>query len=74
MLVRGNDIVYANESLSKLLELHEYVYEDDHFKTSLQSYLKDTVVTKLDREMLKQISIWDFLDSNMNGGAFELNY
>ena len=53
MLVRGNDIVYANESLSKLLELHEYVYEDDHYKTELQGYLKDTVVTKLDREMLK---------------------
>jgi len=35
MLVRGNDIVYANESLSKLLELHEYVHEDDHFKADL---------------------------------------
>lgn len=28
-LIRGGEIVYANESLSKLLELHEYVHEDD---------------------------------------------
>ena len=74
MLVRGSDIVYANESLSKLLELHEYVYEDDYTKSELSHYLQDTKVTKLDREIMKQISIWDFLDSNMNGGAFELNY
>jgi hypothetical protein len=74
MLVRGNDIVYANESLSKLLELHEYVYEDDHYKHELQEYLRDTMVTKLDREFVKKISIWDFLDSNMHGGAYELNY
>ena len=53
MLVQGNDIVYANESISKLLELHEYVYEDDHFKTDLQKYLRETTVTKLDREIMK---------------------
>ena len=53
MLVRGNDIVYANESLSKLLELHEYVHEDDHFKAELMGYLKETMVTKLDREIMK---------------------
>jgi hypothetical protein len=28
-LIRDGEIVYANESLSKLLELHEYVIEDD---------------------------------------------
>lgn len=53
MLVRGTDIVYANESLSKLLELHEYVYEDDYTKNELFEYLKETMVTKLDREIMK---------------------
>lgn len=74
MLVRGDEIVYSNESMSKLLELHEYVYEDDFLKHELQALLKETHVTKLDREIMKQISIWEFLESNMNGGAFELNY
>ena len=51
MLVRGNEIVYANESLGKLLELHEYVYEDDHSKMDLRDYLQETKLTKLDREI-----------------------
>ena len=53
MLVRGNEIVYANESIGKLLELHEYVYEDDHYKAELKDLLKETKVTKLDREIMK---------------------
>ena len=36
--------------------------------------MKETKVTKLDREIMKQITIWDFIEGNMNGGAFELHY
>lgn len=73
-LIRGGEIVYANESLSKLLELHEYVYEDDYTKADLREYMRSTMLTKLDREIMKKISVWDFLEGNINGGAFELDY
>lgn len=73
-LIRGGEIVYANESLSKLLELHEYVHEDDTSKADLKDYMRETMLTKLDREIVKKISVWDFLEGNINGGAFELDY
>jgi hypothetical protein len=60
--------------LSKLLELHEYVHEDDPQKTELKEYLKSTRLTKLDREIIKKTTVWDFLSSNANGGAYELEY
>lgn len=73
-LIRGGEIVYANESLSKLLELHEYVHEDDPQRVELKGFLKETRLTKLDREIMKKSTVWDFLESNANGGAYELEY
>lgn len=57
-----------------MLELHEYVTEDDPTKTELRNLLQCTMLTKLDKEIMKQSSVWDFIESNQNGAAFELDY
>lgn len=62
-LIKDGQILYANESLSKLLELHEYVHEDDNSKTILKGLLKSTRLTKLDREIMKKQTVWDFVES-----------
>ncbi len=63
-LIKGGEIVYANESLINMLELHEYVTEDDPSKTELRNLLQCTMLTKLDKEIMKQSSVWDFIESN----------
>lgn len=73
-LIRGGDIVYANDSLTAMLELHEYAPEDDPSRSTLRTLLRNTKITKLDREIMKNCSVWDFLESNSNGAAFELAY
>jgi PAS domain-containing protein len=52
-LIRGGEIIYANESLTNMLELHEYVHEDDPTRSELRSILKNTKLTKLDLEIMK---------------------
>jgi hypothetical protein len=73
-LIKGGEIVYANESLTKMLELHDYVHEDDPLRNDLRSYLRNTKLTKLDKEIMKKISVWDFIEGNSSGAAFELDY
>lgn len=57
-----------------MLELHEYVHEDDPSRSDLRTLLRNTKLTKLDKEIMKKISVWDFLEGNSNGAAFELDY
>lgn len=57
-----------------MLELHEYVHEDDPTRSELRSILKNTRLTKLDLEIMKKTSVWDFIESNSTGAAFELNF
>lgn len=73
-LIKNGRILYANQSLGQMLELHEYVHEDDENKAVLKNYLKSTKLIKLDREIMKKQSVWDFLESKSNGGAFELHF
>ena len=73
-LIKGGEIIYANESLTNMLELHEYVHEDDPTRSELRSILKNTKLTKLDLEIMKKTSVWDFIESNSSGAAYELNF
>jgi hypothetical protein len=57
-----------------MLELHEYVHEDDPTRSELRSILKNTKLTKLDLEIMKKTSVWDFIESNSTGAAYELNF
>lgn len=57
-----------------MLELHEYVHEDDPTRSELRSILKNTKLTKLDLEIMKKTSVWDFIESNSSGAAYELNF
>jgi hypothetical protein len=40
----------------------------------LRNYLKQTKLTKLDREIVKKSTVWDFVEGSNNGGAYELEY
>lgn len=73
-LIRGGDIVYANDSLTTMLELNDYAPEDDPTRGTLRTLLRNTKITKLDREIMKKQTVWDFLESNSNGAAYELAY
>jgi hypothetical protein len=57
-----------------MLELHDYVHEDDPTRSELRSILKNTKLTKLDLEIMKKTSVWDFIESNSTGAAYELNF
>lgn len=48
MLVRGSDVVYANHSISKLLEIKNYSLDGDPFFETLRKSLRETKVQKLD--------------------------
>ena len=56
-----------------MLELQNYDIEDDYSKNVLKDHLINTKLTKLDKEILKKISVWDFIEGKTKGGAYELD-
>ena len=57
-----------------MLELQNYDIEDDYSKNVLKDHLINTKLTKLDNEILKKISVWDFIEGKTKGGAYELDF
>lgn len=71
-MIKGGDILYSNHSLIKMLEIKNYNQESDQFFDNLRKQLRAIKVSKLGKDLSKEISVWDFLESKETGAVFQI--
>ena len=76
-LIRNNTILYANNSLKHILEVHDFAGKDDTKNEKLKKALMDTNIipylskAEEDRK-IAVTNVWQFLVKNEKGATFEL--
>lgn len=70
-LIRRNQVMYANRSLSSMFEFDDYASNLDPYNINLKKMLQSTEVHRLGKEEdTYQTSAWNFLNHHEKGAPF----